>query len=360
MQLDASSKWDPRYESVVRGWHPLRNIQLERPKLKNNRFLPLREGGLCLVRFVHEGSAYAFSTHVEGWDKMLEDANFRLAWPEVVEKVAFRESERIKISLPCRIVLSGSEHSGEICDISPDGCGVRVEGHVTEGTEIELSFSLPGGLPFENICATVRNVCPQGTTYILGCEFEKGQPLIQNDFGLFLTLMRERKGTQTPAEPRVLIIGKDPDDIVSLEQGFGFRGWTVFTAPTALEGMWFLRMFKPNVLVVNQVQDDLSGIDIAKVIRASKSLGALPIFVYGDMNPDMQQQARNAGVSACFSHPVVARLIFDAADALFPQSPVESRTFAPKADSERHHGGLQTPVFIAATDPLQEPSGVPS
>jgi hypothetical protein len=93
-----------------------------------------------------------------GWDGWLEagsrpdELRFRVTDARVADR---RNSVRIPVSVPVRVVADGTEAGGEVLDVSAGGMRLRRTGRIAAGTTIQIHAEIPGG-PVIDADAIVR------------------------------------------------------------------------------------------------------------------------------------------------------------------------------------------------------------
>lgn len=110
----------------------------------------LAEGSSLVVRYTYLGDVYRFKTAVLGTNHEPFKVTF-LAYPDVVEKIEFRDSQRVHCFFPATLSYRRSKISGMITDISLGGCKFRsdaieqIEGLLlTREGDVSLEFQLLG------------------------------------------------------------------------------------------------------------------------------------------------------------------------------------------------------------------------
>ena len=299
--LDPSREWGPRFRTVIRGWENPAYIILDRPR-ENERLVPMRKGMPCVVRLLRDGEACAFSSAVLDWEDKRGCCWCRIAWPDSALVVAFRRDMRTRVSLPCMIVMNeGGSVAGTICDLSIGGLSIKTEAALRFGSEIGVSFTLPGEVLIVDAQAIVRSTRRnEQEEMIAGCEFSPGQNRLQSEIALFETVTLARNSDETPPPARVLIIDPNALNGESLIDEFRKWGCQAFTASNTVEAFSRLYVLRPRVVVVNQRNPDLPGLEIFRLIRANHAFASTPVFLYGAEGSDATQEAMQAGVRGCF------------------------------------------------------------
>ena len=109
----------------------------------------------------------------------------------------------------------------------------------------------------------------------------------------------------------VLIIDADSAVADDLYRVFEKRGWYVFVASGVIEGLQHLQVARPAALLVSQEQQDLTGLDVARLMKLTRGYEQLPVFVYGS-DPGLKDKAAQVGVKEYFTRPIDYAALCDA------------------------------------------------
>jgi len=311
LHLNPSKTGGPRHKTFVRGWHKPYHITLDRPEVRD-RYVPLRNGQPCLVRFLSYGKACGFESAVFDWDSRRPKAYCRVTWPEDVEMISFRRFQRVDAFVPCTLTLGGEARDAEVRDLSIGGCRVYAPTILSEGSSIKLSFALPDGLPIEGIQATVRNGAALNEGALLGCEFGEAQEHLQSDIAFFVAAALRRTGSDQDEVSRVLVVDENEERITAFRRDFEERGWDVFAASSTIEGLLRLRMLPLNALLVSHDQKALSPIELVQLLKTTRGVEDLPVFVYGGTDAAVSEKARAAGAADCFPSAMETKQVCEA------------------------------------------------
>lgn len=293
----------PRYTTCVRGWSKSSYLLIDRPRI-NNRFAAIRENQPCIVRFLYNGLACAFDTMVLDWDTRQYHSYCRIGWPTKFQTVSFRKFERVRAQISCSFLYGRNKYTGTIEDISIGGCRIRTSCQTETNSRIELDLSLPDGCVLEQIQADVKNVRSVGGEFLLGCRFEEDQPEVESDIAFYVTTVLERGEVRTTERPRILVIDDNRTVSMVLRNLFEQKGIEVLPASATLDGLSMLRLSPPDALLISQRMTDLPGIDSARLIRATRGLENLPVFLYGGDIP--ADEIAKAGVTLHFAQRIPA------------------------------------------------------
>lgn len=124
----------------------------------------LAEGSSLVVRYTFLGDVYRFKTDVLGSNHEPFKVTF-LSYPSVVEKIEFRDTQRVQCFFPATLQYDKIEINGMITDISLGGCKFRTEAiEQIEGLllkkegDASLQFQLPGYEGTKNFQGKIKKV----------------------------------------------------------------------------------------------------------------------------------------------------------------------------------------------------------
>jgi CheY-like chemotaxis protein/c-di-GMP-binding flagellar brake protein YcgR len=295
---DPLSKSAPRYTSILRGWRKPSYVLLDRPKL-GDRYAAIRDNQPCVIRFVREGRACAFDSMVLDWDTRQYNAYCRVEWPKKVHVVGFRKFERVKLQVPCRIDSGEEQMEGQLQDFSAGGCRLGVPKPIAPGAAIKLSFILPDGCPVDGVRCVVRNMQTVEEKTYLGCEFIEGQVAVESNMAFYITTTLERGSLRPSSAEKILIIDENPAAVIDLRRELQGRGFEVLIATETLDGLSEVRLNPPTALILNQAQPDLPGLNALRLVKMTRGLEKLPVFVY-NAEANLVARAEQLGAAGCF------------------------------------------------------------
>lgn len=136
----------------------------------------LSEGTSLVVRYTHLGDVYRFKTDVLGTNNEPFKVTF-LSYPKVVEKIEYRDSQRVHCFFPATLQYDKIEISGMITDISLGGCKFKtddidqIEGFlVKKEGDVTLQFPLLGHKGTKEFKGKIKKV-EFDMNFILGIGF---------------------------------------------------------------------------------------------------------------------------------------------------------------------------------------------
>ncbi len=138
----------------------------------------LSEGEPVVVRYIYEGHVYGFNSTILTFISKPGLMAF-ITYPDKVETMSLRETQRIPCCLSATIKTDGGEYRAVIVDISEGGSRVCLEEGFGEslsfdlGQTMELSFQFIGVAENQLISCTVRNLKRDAQLYEIGFQFDQ-------------------------------------------------------------------------------------------------------------------------------------------------------------------------------------------
>jgi len=163
------------FPSYLIGMKPDVFLIIKSPTIISSENL-LAEGSSLVVRYTYLGDVYRFKTEVLGTNHEPFKVTF-LSYPDVVEKIEFRNTQRVLCLFPATLSYDKSKISGMITDISLGGCKFRtdaieqVEGLLLkkEG-DVSLQFQMLGHEGTSEYQGKIKKV-EFGMNFTLGIGF---------------------------------------------------------------------------------------------------------------------------------------------------------------------------------------------
>jgi CheY-like chemotaxis protein/c-di-GMP-binding flagellar brake protein YcgR len=288
-----------RYRAVVRGWRRNSYILVEEG-MGEHRVPLAADNHNCRVRFISEGAACGFLSHLSRLAPSPGMPNLRLAWPEYIEGVPLRKEPRVELSARCEVAFpSGQSESTTLRNLSAHGCAVWFEEPISlmAGEAVRLSFTLPGGSYFERLPALVRSVRPVFQGVLCGCEFHGLEEATRAELRLFMTIELERRRGGTG--PRgVLVLDPQTERGQSLTAYLHERGYTVLMTHGILDLGFWLRTCPPAVVLLADNTTTGSVQNLCRLIVSQPASPVPAVVVYGTNDPTAEETVRSAGASA--------------------------------------------------------------
>ena len=192
--------------SKILGWSPPHFVLLQMPYIQGVP-LEVSKNMPCVVRYVSEGNIYGFKTSVMKIQFDPQPLLF-LKYPENIENVSLRKSERIQAHIPVTFKVleipaaEGEErpaqaaggandgtgdgggvdgadgpqaqgsYEGTILDMSQMGCRISVKDDLTNDAKILMTFILPPDNKIDNLIGYVKNIKGGVDSSYLGVQFD--------------------------------------------------------------------------------------------------------------------------------------------------------------------------------------------
>ena len=151
---------------------------------------------------------------------------------------------------------------------------------------------------------------------------------------------------------RILVIDDDPVLANSCYNQLMAEGYHVRSVPDGESGLNTMREFKPNIILLDLILPQMSGLEVIRRIRSEEEFSRIPIVVFTNaFQTNMVQDAWKAGATKCISKSncsarelieVVRRCIEDlrerAVVAPFGEPAVAPVVAAPEPATARRHG----------------------
>src|SRR3984957_2175577 len=99
---------------------------------------------------------------------------------------------------------------------------------------------------------------------------------------------------------KILIIEDDQLVANIYRNKFAVDNFSVETAPAGDKGLELVKSFNPDVVILDLMLPNTSGVDVLKKIRAEAGLQQLPVIVFSNtFLSNMVQEAWKAGATKC-------------------------------------------------------------
>ncbi len=115
--------------------------------------------------------------------------------------------------------------------------------------------------------------------------------------------------SETPPLRRILQIDDDEDILLVARMSLeGYGGLDVRTALTAREGLIAVRLFRPQLVIVDYRMPEMDGLTFLRELRRTPGGERLPVvFLTASVNEAVTQELLAAGACAVLSKPFDAR-----------------------------------------------------
>ncbi|HOJ33657.1 MAG TPA: PilZ domain-containing protein [Candidatus Hydrogenedentes bacterium] len=293
-----------RFGAFVRGWLVDEYILLD-ARLETDRAGALNRGQQCILRFMADGTAYAFPTRVIDMGTGAYYSFFRVTWPTEIKRVCVRKYERVDVDIPVAVEAEeGTPTRGYLIDLSAGGCRIVLPKSFEKNDKIILSFNLPDGTAIDKISGIVRNVITSKDKYFLGLQFESLTEEQRRDIEFFVTTTFGQKRADLSNERWVLIIDSKTERVADLLRSLEQQGVKAVLEESAVTGIARMSVALPSVTLISYEQNACTGIDVCKVIRSTPRYSSVPIYIYGvggKKDQELsQQKIEQAGATGLF------------------------------------------------------------
>ena len=296
LSISAKRGGDRSARAIIRGWQRGSYVLLDIPDESGLGVGP-RIGDRCTIRFLAKGDACGLDATLIDLGSGSHFSFVKVAWPDAVTLTRVRKHQRLHVHISCTVqVETGDPIVGEIQDISAGGCRIATVRPLPQGCAIQIVFELPGsGTPSTVAAETCAAGAFPGGAWI-GCKFVdiSDELLYGIDFFVATTAANLRAGPQH--SNRVLIVNPDLSQIAALKQSLTAQGYDVTTAPTVIDGFFWLRATTPSLLLLHAEPKPFRGVDILASLRSVPAFASMPIVVYGG-SPNDQKTMIDAGAT---------------------------------------------------------------
>ena len=108
-----------------------------------------------------------------------------------------------------------------------------------------------------------------------------------------------------PTKPRVLIVDDDPDALRLIEYIFDRAGYEAHLAANGPEALSEVNEVKPDLVILDVMMPDVSGLEVCQRLRAQPATAHLPIIMLSAKNQvDDKVDGFDAGADDYVSKPV--------------------------------------------------------
>jgi c-di-GMP-binding flagellar brake protein YcgR/CheY-like chemotaxis protein len=291
-----------RFPAYVRGWQDGEYILFDTPVDRAKVDL-LQQGAMCVMRFMAEGQACAFSSTVLDRGSGAYFAFFRVRWPQQFQAVAVRKHSRLSLELPCTVHGGDADAEATILDLSMGGVGIRMPAGVPCPDAFHVTFALPDGAVMNRVAAVRCSQRNEASATVYGCAFESITDLQRADLEFFLATATGQLRREGEGGPWVLVIDPNPSWSALLKGPLRTRDIRVVTALNGVHGCARLAQTVPLAVLVAAAQDGCSGLDVVRVLARTLQAAECPLFLYGSDGSnaaDFEARAREAGSDGYF------------------------------------------------------------
>lgn len=169
--------------SIVIGFENNKYIIIKAPEPFSRVEHKLFKGNDLIVRYISEGTVYAFQSRVlEVITKPL--ALLFIEYPRIIQHHELREQRRLNCHIPTRVILGENENIGCILDLAVSGCRCLIQAAKNPGLllrcEVDNILTLkcifPGSTEMITLKGTVKNMKSTRKEIDLGINFDPNLP----------------------------------------------------------------------------------------------------------------------------------------------------------------------------------------
>lgn len=270
-----------RFGAFVRGWLVGEYILLD-SRMTTDQAGALNRGQRCILRFMADGTAYAFPTRVIDMGSGAYYSFFRVAWPTEIKRVCVRKYERVDVELPVAVEAEdGTPIRGDLIDLSAGGCRVTLPRSYEKNDKIVLSFNLPDGTALDKISGIVRNVITLKEKNFIGLQFENLTEEQRQNIEFFVTTTLGQRRAGLSNGRWVLIIDPRAERTSNLLHSLEQEGVKTILEESTVTGIARMSVALPSAILISHEQNGCTGMDICKVIRSTQRYSSVPLYIYG-------------------------------------------------------------------------------
>lgn len=119
---------------------------------------------------------------------------------------------------------------------------------------------------------------------------------------------------------RVLIVDDDPNCRQILELMLARQGWSLYFADNGVEGLRQARAVKPDLVLMDVLMPQMTGMDAVRHLKADAALTDVPVFAITALAFDEERRAAYAaGFDLVITKPFSRRQLLDAVRQQFPE-----------------------------------------
>ncbi len=302
-----------RFGAFIRGWL-VEDYVLVDARTEADRAGMLNRGQPCVIRFMADGSAYAFTSRVIDMGSGTYYSFFRVVWPKEIKKVSVRKHERVSVSIPVAVETGdGTPIRGDLIDLSAGGCRVDIPKGLEKSDNVTISFNLPDGTAMDKISCLVRNVIQSKGRFLIGFQFQNLSEEQVRDIEFYVTSTLSRRRAGETGTSWVLIVDSEPQRIQPLQKGLEDEKIKVILEDTPATGIGRLTLSLPALMLIPDDLGGCSGMDVCRIVRTNPKFHHLPIYIYSEKSPvenDLLKKSEQAGANGVyFSVTVVEPIV---------------------------------------------------
>lgn len=173
--VESPGFFSQKFSSVFAGYKTNQYVIIEHP-VHNGRFVPLEDGIEIMIRFVENGVAYGFRSHILRISRLPFPLVY-IEYPQRFESAVLRKEGRFPVELEAGICLFKSKDNpmgklkGRILNLSRNGCLLRSPTPFDPESSLFISVPFPEFGRVEDLEVEVRGCRKSGSEYHVGLSF---------------------------------------------------------------------------------------------------------------------------------------------------------------------------------------------
>lgn len=110
---------------------------------------------------------------------------------------------------------------------------------------------------------------------------------------------------------KILIMDDEVDTLTMLAMTLKFSGYEVATAETGAQAITLVTEFQPDVIILDVMMPDISGIDVLKRLKQTLAVVPPTIFLSASVRPSDQAEGLAAGAYTYLVKPVLRQKLVE-------------------------------------------------
>jgi len=112
--------------------------------------------------------------------------------------------------------------------------------------------------------------------------------------------------------PKILVIDDEPFILMMIEDKLGRAGYDVVTSRQSRGSMELIRKIRPDLIILDWMMPEISGIEICKEIKSDPDLANIPVFMLtAKGQEDDEKTGFRCGVDRYITKPFSPRLLLE-------------------------------------------------
>ena len=111
---------------------------------------------------------------------------------------------------------------------------------------------------------------------------------------------------------KILIIEDEPEQVKLISMRLKANGYEVISTELAREGLRIAEEEKPDLILLDILLPDISGLEVAESLKSDTTTKDIPIIAITAVGtPDIEEQCREAGISDFLRKPYESQDLID-------------------------------------------------